>query len=133
MRSQRVRSLSIALACFAFTLSACEETLAQICRPVSERTGESGCWIIANEALGQLPQQPIYWHLDTYPTRAQAETARERVEPLWSRLGKCGFSRSTWRDGALLMVRASRKSDHFQSVRMRNTQRSIWKPFSHRV
>ena len=76
MRSQRVRSLSIALACFAFTLSACEETLAQICRPVSERTGESGCWIIANEAIGQLPQQPIFWHLDTYPTRAQAETAR---------------------------------------------------------
>jgi len=88
MRSQRVRSLSIALACFAFTLSACEETLAQICRPVSERTGESGCWIIANEALGQLPQQPIFWHLDTYPTRAQAETARGARGTVVESLGK---------------------------------------------
>ena len=75
MESQRVRSLSIALACSVLTLAACHEAFAQICRPVSERTGEVGCWITANAALGQLPQQPIFWHLDTYPTRAQAETA----------------------------------------------------------
>lgn len=76
MKLQPVRSLSIALACFALTLSAAHEALAQICRPVSERTGELGCWITANAALGQLPQQPIFWHLDTYPPRVQAETAK---------------------------------------------------------
>jgi len=43
---------------------------------VSERTGELGCWITANAALDQLPQPPIFWHLDTYPTRAEAEAAR---------------------------------------------------------
>ena len=26
---------------------ACQEASAQICRPVAERTGEVGCWIIA--------------------------------------------------------------------------------------
>ena len=60
--------MRIALACFALMLSACDVALAQICRPVSERTGELGCWITANAALGQLRQRPIFWHLDTFPT-----------------------------------------------------------------
>jgi len=64
----------VALVCLVVTLAASHETFAQICRPVSERTGELGCWITANAALGRLPQQPIYWHLDTYPARAEAES-----------------------------------------------------------
>ncbi|SRR6266571_2698454 len=46
------------------------------CRPVAERTGDVGCWIMARQALGQLPQAPLYWHLDSYPTRAAAEADR---------------------------------------------------------
>ena len=49
---------------------------AQICRPVSQRTGEVGCWIVSDAALGQLPRAPIFWHLDSYPTRAEAEAAK---------------------------------------------------------
>lgn len=49
---------------------------AQICKPVSQRNGELGCWITAAAVLGQLPPQPIFWHLDTYPTRAEAESAK---------------------------------------------------------
>jgi quercetin dioxygenase-like cupin family protein len=74
--SHRLSSSWVALACLAVTLAASQEALAQICRPVSERTGELGCWITANAALGQLPQSPIFWHLDTYPTRAEAEAAK---------------------------------------------------------
>ena len=74
--SQRRESRWVALACLVVTLASSHETLAQICRPVSERTGELGCWITANAALGRLPQQPIYWHLDTYPARAEAEAAK---------------------------------------------------------
>lgn len=71
-----LRSL-IALACIVVTLAAAPEALAQICRPVSQRTQEElGCWIIANAAVGQLPRQPIYWHLDTYQTRAEADAAK---------------------------------------------------------
>ena len=88
MNLQRVRSLSIALASFALTLGACDEVLAQICKPVSQRTGEVGCWITANAALGQLPQQPIFWHLDAYATRAQAEAAKGPRGTVVESLGK---------------------------------------------
>ena len=72
----RLSSSWVALACLAVTLAASQETLAQICRPVSQRTGEVGCWITANAAVGQLPQQPIFWHLDAYPTHTEAEAAK---------------------------------------------------------
>lgn len=74
--SHRLSRSWIALACLAATLAASPEAFAQICRPVSERTGELGCWVTANAALGQLPPPPIFWHLDTYPTRAEAEAAK---------------------------------------------------------
>lgn len=35
-----------------------------------------GANAIATEVLGELPQTPLYWHLDTYPTRAAAEAAK---------------------------------------------------------
>src|SRR5215467_1366013 len=49
---------------------------AQICKPVSQRTGELGCWIVAHESMGQLTQPQVFWHLDVYPTRASAEAAK---------------------------------------------------------
>jgi quercetin dioxygenase-like cupin family protein len=45
------------------------------CQPISERTGELGCWIIADQSLGQLGKSEMFWHLDVYPTRADAERA----------------------------------------------------------
>lgn len=76
MNLPRVRSVSIMLACGVLTLAFHRDALAQICRPVGERTGEVGCWIIANTELGPLPQGPIFWHLDSFPTRAEAERAK---------------------------------------------------------
>jgi len=73
MEPTRLRSLSIMFAAVALTLTTYDEALAQTCRPVSERSGEVGCWIIANTELGDLPQRPLFWHLDTYPTRVQAD------------------------------------------------------------
>jgi quercetin dioxygenase-like cupin family protein len=43
---------------------------------------------MANEALGQLPQPPIFWHLDTYPTRAAAEAAKGPRGTVLEALGK---------------------------------------------
>jgi hypothetical protein len=54
-----------------------------VCKPVSERNGEVGCWIIAHEPVGQIAQSETLWALDTYPTRAAAEAAKVRVAP-WS-------------------------------------------------
>lgn len=68
--------MSIRLAFLVVALVASHGALAQICKPVSERTKDLGCWIVANAEIGQLPKQPIFWHLDTYPTRAKAEAAK---------------------------------------------------------
>ena len=85
--SQRVSSL-LTITCVVVALTACHEAFAQICKPVSQRTGELGCWITANAALGQLPQQPIFWHLDTYPTRGAAEGAKGPLGAVVESLGK---------------------------------------------
>ena len=74
--SHRPSSSWVALACLAVTFAASQEASAQICRPVSERTGQLGCWITANAALGHLPRAAIFWHLDTYQSRAEAEAAK---------------------------------------------------------
>jgi quercetin dioxygenase-like cupin family protein len=47
------------------------------CIPVNERTGELGCWIITDQPLGQIGKSETFWHLDIYPTRADAERARQ--------------------------------------------------------
>ena len=47
------------------------------CPPANERTDEPRpTCSTADQKLGRLPQGPIFWHLDTYPTRAVAEAAK---------------------------------------------------------
>lgn len=46
------------------------------CVPVGERTDELGCWILADQPLGVLGKAEMFWHLDAYPTRADAERAK---------------------------------------------------------
>ena len=43
-----------------------------VCKPVSQRTQDIGCWIMADDPVGQLTKSPVFWHLDSYPTRAAA-------------------------------------------------------------
>jgi len=61
---------------------------AQICKPVSQRTGELGCWIVAHESMGQLTQPQVFWHLDVYPTHASAEAAKGPHGTVVESLGK---------------------------------------------
>jgi quercetin dioxygenase-like cupin family protein len=58
------------------------------CLPVSQRTGPVGCWIIAQEPLGPMPDTPIFWHLSTYPDRAAAEAARSPTATVMEALGQ---------------------------------------------
>jgi quercetin dioxygenase-like cupin family protein len=44
--------------------------------PVAERTSEVGCYVDANESLGELPAAPIFWHIYNFPTKAAAESAK---------------------------------------------------------
>jgi hypothetical protein len=41
--------------------------------PAADRKEDVGCYTTANVELGVLPGGPLYWHLDTFPTRAAAE------------------------------------------------------------
>src|SRR5262245_41159640 len=46
------------------------------CIPASERAGrEFGCFIVAAQPVGSL-DQPAFWHVETFPNRAAAETAK---------------------------------------------------------
>jgi quercetin dioxygenase-like cupin family protein len=76
MTSHCVRVTLTTLVCLVTALGMCNQAFAQICRPVSQRTGEVGCWIMVDAALGELPRAPIFWHVDSYPTRTEAEAAR---------------------------------------------------------
>lgn len=46
------------------------------CTPVSERTGELGCWILSDEPIGALTSTQAFWDLYVYPTRAAAEAEK---------------------------------------------------------
>jgi quercetin dioxygenase-like cupin family protein len=59
------------------------------CLPVSERAGrDAGCWLLASEPLGVVSEPTVYWHLDTYETRAAAEAAKGPRGTVVEALGK---------------------------------------------
>jgi len=53
-----------------------ESRMLATCLPVSQRTGPVGCWIMAQESLGPVPETPLFWHMSAYPYRAAAEAAK---------------------------------------------------------
>ena len=72
------------------------------CIPVAERAGRAfGCFITAREELGRLPAKPhLYWHLDTFATKAAAERARGSRSTVVESLGKIWLftiARADWR------------------------------------
>ena len=93
----------VALAIFAgatCNLAAAQSGRKPTCQPVSERTQEIGCWLIASESLGVLPKEPVYWHLYTYPNRAAAEAAkraRETVTESFGRVWLMNIAAAGWR------------------------------------
>jgi len=66
----------------------CQSASAQICKPVAERTGEVGCWIIASQSVGQLAKAETFWHLDVYATPTEAEAAKASGGVVVESLGK---------------------------------------------
>lgn len=81
-----------AIACIVVALAYCEVTPAQTVRP--------GANVIATVVLGELPQAPLYWHLDTYPTRAAAEAdkgARGTVVESFGKVWLFTIAEADWR------------------------------------
>ena len=88
MTPRRLRSWLFGLSALVVAVATSHDALAQICRPVSQRNDELGCWIISNAVVGQLPQHSLFWHLDTYPTLAEAEAAKGPRGTVVDSLGK---------------------------------------------
>jgi quercetin dioxygenase-like cupin family protein len=59
-----------------------------VCKPVSQRTQEIGCWIMADDPVGPLAKSPVFWHLDAYATRAVADADRGSRSTVIQSLGK---------------------------------------------
>ena len=83
----------LALACAGVLLAHPAPAPAQpveggVCKPVSQRTSEVGCWIVARQAVGRLAQHEVFWHLEAYPTRAAAEAAKGPRGTVVEALGK---------------------------------------------
>jgi quercetin dioxygenase-like cupin family protein len=80
MRAWRNRTRLAAIALLPLLLAAAPTASAQTggtCIPVAERGArELGCFITARAVFDTLPAVPLFWHLDTYPTRAAADAAK---------------------------------------------------------
>jgi quercetin dioxygenase-like cupin family protein len=83
-----MRRICIALVCIGIVFVTCNEVSAQVCKPVAERKAEVGCWIVANEPVGQFSASQVFWHLDVFPTRSAAEAARVSGSTVVQSLGK---------------------------------------------
>ena len=68
-------------------LSAQQHSLVS-CRPASERVSPEGCWIIASQTLGKLPEGSVYWTIDAYPSRISAEQGKTGNGTIVDALGK---------------------------------------------
>ena len=100
--------LSFIPAVFGWTLattSVCAQSNAKppsfgICKPIVERTTQVGCWIIIDQPVGRIDQTQVFWHLDVYPTRLEAEKARGVRGAIVESLGKVwllSIEKAGWR------------------------------------
>jgi quercetin dioxygenase-like cupin family protein len=46
------------------------------CAEAPTRSSDAGCYLIANRPIERLPDEPVFWHIHSYLTRAAAEAAR---------------------------------------------------------
>jgi hypothetical protein len=80
MKASRIAMTAVAatlILVFTAVAAAQDEAVPKGCStPVSQRRNPAGCYTTTEAPLGVLPPGPLFWHLYTYPTRAEAEAAR---------------------------------------------------------
>jgi mannose-6-phosphate isomerase-like protein (cupin superfamily) len=68
--------------------------------PISARTADEGCYLVAAQALGKLPADELFWHIYTYPTLAAANAVRPARGAVVQSQGKVwlyAIAHSAWR------------------------------------
>jgi quercetin dioxygenase-like cupin family protein len=76
------------LACLLCGEAAAQAVHGGVCRPVSERDQDVGCWILSNDPIGELTGNQVFWHLDSFATREAAEAAKGRRSTVLQALGE---------------------------------------------
>src|SRR5213594_1469746 len=70
--------------------------------PASQRTAENGCYVSATVSLSDLPTDPLFRHLRTYPRPAARPRPLRGHGPLSSRRSeRCGSTQSPRSSGGL--------------------------------
>ena len=88
MRGQILFRQILPVLLFISGIAAAQTQALESCKPVSERTGSEGCWILASKPLGVLPDRPLFWTLDVYPDRESAQLAAQGGSTVLDSLGK---------------------------------------------
>lgn len=89
-RRQLLPVLSYALLLFSCALVRAQgvQVPGDPCKPVSQRTQDVGCWILADDPVGRLSRSQVFWYLDSYPTRAAAQADKEPQGIVFESMGK---------------------------------------------
>lgn len=69
-------------------VAAAQTQVLESCKPVSERTTPEGCWILVSVPLGRLPDRPVFWTLDVYPSREIAQSSAASGSTVLDALGR---------------------------------------------
>jgi quercetin dioxygenase-like cupin family protein len=70
-------AVALLLVCIAASAADAPQDTGGACIPASERAGRQfGCFILAAQPIGKL-DHPTFWHVETFPTRAAAEKAKD--------------------------------------------------------
>ena len=71
-----------------------------ICKPIAQRTRDVGCWIASDDPIGPAPAAIVYWHVDEFASRADAErnkTSRSSVMEAFGKVWLLTIDRQDWR------------------------------------
>ena len=87
-------AIALAVASVAATSATPTQTLPadSVCKPILQRTGDVGCWVITDAPVGVSAQASTYWHLDRYPTRAAASADKGPAGTVFESLGRVWLS-----------------------------------------
>lgn len=75
------------LLCFGAGLKAQQPEGLVSCKPLSQKTGETGCWILASQPIG-TPDHSVFWTIDVFATKNLAEHAKGPNGTVIESLGK---------------------------------------------
>jgi hypothetical protein len=96
-------------------------------KPAIARTQDIGCWILADNPVGQLAKPLVFWHLDAYPTRVAAEADKGSRGTVIESFGKVWLMTIEDDNWNLPTETALQRLGRFRSSQEKNIRRSLWK------